>query len=275
MENLIGKKFGKWLVVKVEKPLYGRSILWAKCTQCGEVKMANKHNLLSGASTKCRECYVKEHRIKDEDCSCYSWTLWERERTNKKRAWFVCGLCGELYNFSISCMLQGTVRQCYCQNPRKTKLPGYNVWSQMMRRCYNKKDSNFESYGGRGIEVVSEWHKFINFSKWYEEKIMYNFKNPDRTQIDRRDNDKGYSPGNCRAADSSMQATNRRLFKSNSSGYRNVNLRPNGLFRVRIHVKGKRIIIGEYETAKQAAKARNAYIKKRKLDIPLEIFPEK
>ena len=31
------------------------------------------------------------------------------------------------------------------------------VWQSMKKRCYSKTAINYERYGGRGIEICSEW----------------------------------------------------------------------------------------------------------------------
>lgn len=41
------------------------------------------------------------------------------------------------------------------------------VWQSMKKRCYSKTAINYERYGGRGIEICSEWKdNVMNFYKW-------------------------------------------------------------------------------------------------------------
>lgn len=85
-----------------------------------------------------------------------------------------------------------------------THHPLYFVWTGMMRRCYSKDHKFYRHYGGRGITVCSEWHDIAAFifdmSATYKEGLL----------LDRVDNDKGYSPGNCKWSTPREQGNNRR-----------------------------------------------------------------
>jgi len=74
------------------------------------------------------------------------------------------------------------------------KTRRYEIWCGMKKRCHNKNSSRYKDYGGRGIFICREWkNNFKAFYEWSGENA-YN-KN---LLIDRIDNDKGYSPSNCR-----------------------------------------------------------------------------
>jgi hypothetical protein len=79
-------------------------------------------------------------------------------------------------------------------------------WIRMRQRCYYEKNDNYKYYGGRGITVCDEWkNNFLNFYEW---SMSHGYS--DYLSIDRIDNDKGYSPDNCRWVDMNTQRRNRR-----------------------------------------------------------------
>lgn len=85
-----------------------------------------------------------------------------------------------------------------------TKL--YSVWRGMLKRCYTPGRKDSKIYYDRGIDVCSEWRSgFENFMEWafasgYKQGLT----------LDRINNDKGYSPSNCRWATPQEQARNQR-----------------------------------------------------------------
>lgn len=69
----------------------------------------------------------------------------------------------------------------------------HKIWLDMRSRCSYPRHKAFKHYGGRGITVCSEWDDFNAFRDW---SIANGYQQG--LSIDRRDNDSGYSPDNCR-----------------------------------------------------------------------------
>lgn len=81
----------------------------------------------------------------------------------------------------------------------------YQVWGAMVNRCRNKTDKDFRNYGGRGIAVCRQWMKASNFIQWAQSNGW-----KQGLVMDRIDNNKGYSPDNCRFVTPKESARNRR-----------------------------------------------------------------
>lgn len=85
---------------------------------------------------------------------------------------------------------------------RRTKI--YKVWCSMKERCQNPHNKRYPRYGGRGIAVCPEWSN--SFKAFYEWASAAGYS--EGLSIDRVDNDKGYSPDNCRWATRKVQNRN-------------------------------------------------------------------
>lgn len=131
-----------------------------------------------------------------------------------------------------------------------TKTVEFKTWGALKNRCFNKNSPYFKDYGGRGITVCERWKN--SFLAFYED--MGERPSKDHS-IDRIDNNKGYCKENCRWADRTTQARNRR--SSGKSGYKGVSWhKRKNKWRVVICVNYKNIWIGCYDELKDAVEAR-------------------
>ena len=142
---------------------------------------------------------------------CFEVTDVKYDSEQKRQLWTLrcvhCGLVKQTYNGKDYakgknhgiCKCQHT-KKLYSEKPQKIKKakmqdhPLYCRWESMKSRCYRKSDKDYPNYGGRGITMCDEWrYDFWAFVDWAMENGYR-----DGLTIDRKDNDKGYSPDNCR-----------------------------------------------------------------------------
>jgi hypothetical protein len=73
----------------------------------------------------------------------------------------------------------------------------------MMQRCGNPNNPQFKDYGERGITVCERWKTFKNF-------LTDMGVRPEGLTLDRKDNNKGYTPDNCKWSTKQEQQRNMR-----------------------------------------------------------------
>ena len=136
--------------------------------------------------------------------------------------------CGHEQLIEIRVLKRGKSKRCFScghlvqrdkitrhgEASRKTQSRLYNVWRNMLSRVRNENRKDYSSYGGRGIEVTSEWVRYEIFRDW----AMENGYKED-LQIDRINNDGGYSPDNCRFVTHKENMGNTRRTLKNAKRY--------------------------------------------------------
>lgn len=145
------------------------------------------------------------------------WTVLRRAATTSQGGarWFCRCRCGVTRNVLEHNLRSGCSQSCGCSSHETVKArknygiwrcPEYKVWAAMCERCRRAAAENYTYYGGRGIRVCRRWlgpNGFANFLSDMGER-------PKGTQLDRRNNNRNYTPSNCRWATRKEQCRNRR-----------------------------------------------------------------
>jgi hypothetical protein len=197
--------------------------------------------------------------------------IYPKEISKQKRhyAIYECPVCGKEFKTSVGHVNNGHTKSC-CSRKDRCGLSDhrlYNIWCNMIKRCYNPKIRHYDRYGGRGIEVCSEWkNDFMLFYNWalgggYADDLV----------IDRKDNDGNYEPNNCRWVTLFVNSQNQGMRSNNTSGYRGVSFNC-GKWRAQIISNGSHYDLGRFDSKEQAAQAYNYFIIKHGTHHTLNII---
>lgn len=144
-----------------------------------------------------------------------------------KPGWVCECSCGNIKTFRGGDLRSGESASCGCLRndkvrssisthgdaPRSGKRPEYNIWCSMKARCSDRDARDRQYYFDRGIRVCERW------SNSYAAFIADMGPRPSsKHTIDRKDNDRGYEPDNCRWATWSEQRRNTRAYLAAHGG---------------------------------------------------------
>jgi len=222
-----GKKYGRLTAVEFAY-VYNQKTYWKFQCDCGAETITRIPDILKGKTTSCG-CYHKEKarekRIDHTGKKFGRLTAIEYVYTDKERKayWkFQCD-CGAEMITQINTVTRGDTTSCGCYRKENAKERGLKhgdgikgnkwyllnrVFHSMKQRCENPNNEEFHSYGGKGITVCPEWHNYEVFKKWALENGY-----EDGLTIDRKNNEKGYSPDNCQWLTRSDNSKKQRLDK--------------------------------------------------------------
>lgn len=205
---MITRKFGKLTVISEAGKASNGTMRYNCVCDCGGTAIVRKGRLLSGETETCG-C----KRIVDIEGMKFG--LLTVTGKNGSHNWgqvnWNCSCdCGGEIVLDGARLRKGLMDHCGCQtwnrlSKAKTKhgMCGtrvYHVWASMKQRCDDIED---DRYGGRGIGYCEEW---IEFESFYAD-MGEPGKNED---IDRINNEMGYSKENCRWTTRQINSENTR-----------------------------------------------------------------
>jgi hypothetical protein len=141
-------------------------------------------------------------------------TAHDTEKSTPGRTWVrvICD-CGVKKSTRLDALCSGVTVSCGCKKKEHGLKHGYRrvgssdrtyvSWDSMWQRCTNSSTPQYAAYGGRGIDVDPSWADFRCFLNDMGER-------PEGRDLDRKDNNLGYSRSNCRWATRKEQMRNTR-----------------------------------------------------------------
>lgn len=152
------------------------------------------------------------------------WTVisFDRKGARRELYWHCKCECGVEKSVNAGSLRNDSSTSCGCLTVERMKknithghsvggkvTPEYEAWRHAKKRCFNKKDSRYSDYGGRGITMFIGWTGTNGFSNFYD----YIGPRPGpEYSLDRYPNndDGNYEPGNVRWGTDEQQRRNKR-----------------------------------------------------------------
>lgn len=216
--NLVGRRFGKYLVVKfVGRNYYRNNALWRCRCECGEESVLRSHDLKP--HSKCLSCAGYARRVDLTGKRFGRLVALKPQATDKTTGnvrWLCLCDCGNYSTVSTTGLRQGGTQSCGCfaremaaiqinknrpkVSPTMTHrgtcdpqlIPLYRVYRGLLNRCYNPNQKAYRHYGAVGVTVCKRWRGKGGFERFLADKGM----RPPGTQLGRYADIGPYSPEN-------------------------------------------------------------------------------
>ena len=208
----LGKLYGKLSPVNLDRSVPGDGDYWLFACDCGRSKVIRWSSVRRGLTKSCG-CAQHTKNVVDMRGKRFGMlTVVERVGSRNNKADWLCQCdCGETRTLTQDYLARNIAKDCGCQRNKHNITHGcsgtqlYHVWEQMVARCKNPKATKFKDYGGRGISVCQRWLKFENFLSDMGDRPFPG------AEIDRKENDGNYEPGNVRWTTRQVNMSNTRV----------------------------------------------------------------
>lgn len=232
-DSFIGKIYGTWKVVDFirvpHKDKSGSTVNWiCKCEECESERKIVPASLKNGKCLCSCQKQLEDTKNKRDE---YIGKKYNRltiidfnykQSGKTKNVYAVCQCdCGNTKEIQLHYVINGSVKSCGCyakemrekqrQAEKRTSSPLYKTWNAMKQRCQNSNNPNYSNYGGRGIEVSSEWIGYEGFNNFEEWSIRNGYRPNNGLSLDRIDVNGNYEPDNCRWVSIWVQSVNKRV----------------------------------------------------------------
>lgn len=205
-----GKVFGKFTVLKDLGIVNNNHMLKVRCS-CGNISEEIYTVINTGRKEHCG-CVLPDiiplniEEVNKKDLG--DWTVVEelffqrRKNGGIQRKVLMRCKCGyekrtdysqiKVSNSCTNCATE-KIRSKMTNEERRDRQLLYGRWGGMKQRCYDPNDKSYSAYGAKGITICDEWlEKPKRFVEW---ALGNGFER--HLELDRKENDKGYSPDNC------------------------------------------------------------------------------